>query len=168
MHGIRYLDLFSTSISTGAAFMPRYYLKIKGYGYGQRLWPRLSMQCSVMGLYMLYISYTCRSHLALQSLTALYIPGACTINGGDCLDCTDESSRQLQYSGNTSDKPYSYDISNDLATCRRQRNNNNQPLYNIYMIVQIAQNLFVRNRTNSHCRPVVCHFSLSMSLNQYH
>ena len=32
---------------------------------------------------------SCRSHSALQSLTALYIPGACTINGGGCLDCTD-------------------------------------------------------------------------------
>ena len=49
------IDLLSISPSTGAAFMPRYYWKITGYGYGQRLYMASFKyaKCSVMGLYML-------------------------------------------------------------------------------------------------------------------
>lgn len=59
----------SISPSTGAAFMPRYYWKITGYKYGQRLCMVSSKyaKCSVMGLYMLYISYTCMS-LSLSTI----------------------------------------------------------------------------------------------------
>ena len=48
---------------------------------------------------------------ALQSLAA-YLEHVTTINGGGCLDCTDESSSCGILSDDILDKPYSYDITN--------------------------------------------------------